>query len=224
MKCLDCNSEKIYCKQRCSKCYSRLPENKEKRKKYYQNNKEKLAANDKKWRENNKEKMKEIHRIYEETNKEEIAERKKEYYKNNKDIIDKRNKEYSKTPEGIRQRRERDNKRRECLMFRLNGNMSSGIRISLKRDNLSKSGRHWEDLVGYTTKELKSHIEKLFTKGMNWENYGEWHIDHITPKSFFKYKSTDDVEFRYCWSLNNLQPLWAADNIRKSDKIVLGVV
>ena len=54
---------------------------------------------------------------------------------------------------------------------------------------------------------------------MSWDNYGEWHIGHIIPKVFFKYKSTDDIEFKYCWSLDNLQPLWAKDNLRKKTYI-----
>ena len=56
---------------------------------------------------------------------------------------------------------------------------------------------------------------------MTWGNYGKWHVDHIIPQAFFKYTSTDDVEFKYCWSLNNLQPLWAKDNIKKKDKILI---
>jgi hypothetical protein len=89
---------------------------------------------------------------------------------------------------------------------------------------MSKRGKHWENLIGYTSQDLKDHIEKIFQSGMSWDNYGLWQIDHIIPKSFFKYTSTDDVEFKYCWSLNNLQPLWAFDNISKSDKIILGKI
>ena len=55
---------------------------------------------------------------------------------------------------------------------------------------------------------------------MTWKNHGKWHIDHIVPKSFFRYKNTDDVEFKYCWSLDNLQPLWAKDNFSKSDNLI----
>jgi len=95
------------------------------------------------------------------------------------------------------------------------------MRKSLMSQNLRKNGRHWEDLVGYTAQQLKDHIEKQFSSGMSWDNYGDWHLDHIIPKSFFRYKSTDDVEFRYCWSLNNLQPLWAKDNMKKGDSILL---
>ena len=84
-----------------------------------------------------------------------------------------------------------------------------------------KHSRHWERLVGYTNKQLMAHLESQFTDGMTWENYGKWHIDHIIPISFFQYISTEDVEFKMCWRLENLQPLWAKDNLRKSNKLSL---
>ncbi len=68
---------------------------------------------------------------------------------------------------------------------------------------------------------LRDHLESLFTNGMTWENYGKWHIDHIIPKSFFEFSSPNDVEFKMCWRLDNLQPLWAKDNIIKSNKLSL---
>jgi len=53
---------------------------------------------------------------------------------------------------------------------------------------------------------------------MTWLNYGKWHIDHKKPKSLFKYNSYNEQAFKDCWSLANLQPLWAHDNISKSNK------
>jgi DNA/RNA endonuclease G (NUC1) len=55
---------------------------------------------------------------------------------------------------------------------------------------------------------------------MNWENYGKngWHIDHIIPCASFDL--TDPKQQKNCFHYTNLQPLWAADNIRKSDKIL----
>lgn len=59
--------------------------------------------------------------------------------------------------------------------------------------------------------------------GMSWGNQGKngWVLDHIIPRIFFQYKSIEDVEFRYCWSLINLSPLWVKDNLDKGDKITL---
>ena len=54
---------------------------------------------------------------------------------------------------------------------------------------------------------------------MTWENQGSyWHIDHIKPKSLFEYDSIDHPEFKKCWSLDNLQPLEAKENMRKNNK------
>ena len=91
----------------------------------------------------------------------------------------------------------------------------------MKSNHLSKNRRHWEELVGWTKIELKKHLEKLFKPGMSWDNREDWEIDHIIPVCFFKFKSIDDVEFKYCWSLGNLQPLWTKENRKKSSKIIL---
>lgn len=64
------------------------------------------------------------------------------------------------------------------------------------------------------------HIEARFVDGMSWENYGEWHIDHVTPLSWFQYKSVTDEGFSAAWALNNLQPLWAEDNLSKNNRYV----
>lgn len=137
------------------------------------------------------------------------------------------NKEYNSRPEiKIKNRikkREWQRKNRKKPMARLNRNISSSLLQSLKSHNVSKGGRHWEDLVGYTTQDLKTHLESLFTEGMSWENQGEWHIDHIIPQNSFNFTSTDDPEFKKCWALSNLQPLWAKDNYIKGSKIISGV-
>ena len=79
-----------------------------------------------------------------------------------------------------------------------------------------KAGRSWKNLVGYYPEELVSHLEKQFRPGMTWENYGTvWHIDHIIPKKYFQYIDADE-NFRECWSLKNLQPLFAEENLKKN--------
>ena len=78
--------------------------------------------------------------------------------------------------------------------------------------------RKWSAKLGYTTEELRQHLERQFTKGMSWENKGLWHIDHIRPVSSFDISSIDDPAFLDCFGLHNLRPLWARDNLKKSAK------
>jgi hypothetical protein len=65
-----------------------------------------------------------------------------------------------------------------------------------------------------------SHLEAQFVDGMTWENHGVsgWHIDHIIPKSWFSYTAPTDKEFVECWSMRNLQPMWASDNLSKGNR------
>lgn len=81
-----------------------------------------------------------------------------------------------------------------------------------------KQGRSWVDLVPYGMDELRDHIERQFTKGMTWENMGDWHVDHIVPVASFNFTSPEDDEFKACFALTNLRPMWARENQRKSAK------
>lgn len=99
---------------------------------------------------------------------------------------------------------------------RLRRNISRRILFSLKD---GKNGRGWEKLTGYTAKQLIKHLEKQFQPGMTWENYGAWHIDHETPISVFNFTQPQDIDFKRCWALSNLQPMWAYDNLSKGAKI-----
>lgn len=80
------------------------------------------------------------------------------------------------------------------------------------------TGGEWEELVDYTTADLRKHIERQFAKGMGWHNVRAWHLEHIVPKSAFFFASTSDPEFRRCWALSNLRPAWADENQRKKAK------
>lgn len=97
-------------------------------------------------------------------------------------------------------------------VFRLSRIISTGVTIALKSLGEKKGGRSWQDFVSFTIPQLIKHIERRLLAGMTWENYGPvWHIDHIKPIS--KCKSVAEA-----WKLSNLQPLFAADNIRKKDQ------
>lgn len=113
----------------------------------------------------------------------------------------------------------RKNKRESDPKFKLRCNISSSIWQSLKRNKASKSNCTWEKLVGYSLKQLKQHLEKQFTGGMSWNNYGEWHIDHKLPVVFFNFSNPFQTEFKRCWALSNLQPMWALENKKKNAKI-----
>lgn len=70
---------------------------------------------------------------------------------------------------------------------------------------------------------MRNHLEAQFAPGMTWENHGNgdgrWHVDHKIPLSAFNYETPDDIDFKRCWALSNLQPMWAADNIKKGAKL-----
>jgi len=118
------------------------------------------------------------------------------------------------TPEYRESERKRNKRRRMDIHFRLGANVGALIYQALKQN---KNGKSWEKIVGYTSDKLKKHLESQFTEGMSWENYGEWHIDHIVPKSVFNYKTVKDIDFQRCWALENLRPLWARENTSKRD-------
>ena len=71
--------------------------------------------------------------------------------------------------------------------------------------------------LGCTLKDFKTHIESQFQPGMNWENYGEWHIDHKHPLSV-AYEEGPEA-FAKASHYANLQPMWALDNLKKHAKV-----
>jgi hypothetical protein len=98
---------------------------------------------------------------------------------------------------------------------RLDANIRRFVWQSLKG---KKAGQKWKELVGYTIEDLMKHLESQFDDKMTWQNYGEWHVDHIIPRSHFKYETAEDPEFKKCWALENLQPMWAIENFKKGNK------
>lgn len=88
-------------------------------------------------------------------------------------------------------------------------------RICLALNGADKSARTFE-LIGCPAVWLEVHLESLFAPGMTWENYGPvWHVDHKRPCTSFDL--TNPEQQRMCFHWTNLQPLFAEDNLRKSD-------
>ena len=155
------------------------------------------------WSLTHPEKGKKTKREWYEKNRDESIKRTRDWVNNNCE----RSREYFRIRQAKLQSTPRGN---------LDSRMSRAINHALKG---RKSGRKWEFLVDYTVDELRKHLEAQFTAGMCWGNIGAWHIDHIIPISAFNFQSHDDPDFKQCWSLKNLRPLWATDNIKKHNKI-----
>lgn len=103
---------------------------------------------------------------------------------------------------------------KENINYRLITILRKRLLIALKHNQ--KRGSAVKDL-GCTIEEFKVYLESKFQPGMNWSNQGKWHIDHIIPLS--KVDLTNYEEFKKATNYTNLQPLWAIDNIKKSNKI-----
>jgi hypothetical protein len=79
-----------------------------------------------------------------------------------------------------------------------------------------KAGRTLE-MLGCSLEYFKQYLEERFQPGMSWENRDRWHIDHILPCASFDLADTEQQ--RKCFHYTNMQPLWAGDNMKKSDSL-----
>jgi hypothetical protein len=166
-----------------------------------------------------KEKQKEYDKNRYSEIRDDILENKKTYYKNNKKAILSYKKNYRvENKEQIKEWRENNKDKNSEGQAKYRERYPhivawrSVLHSTLKRLNTPKQG-HTIDMLGYSALELKEHIEKQFLPGMTWENHGDWHIDHKKPVTLFE--STEDI--KVVCALDNLQPLWAFDNLTKSN-------
>jgi len=152
----------------------------------------------------NKDKKKHYNFNYNLINKGKLKIQRKVYYEENKETIIRR--QVSKTKV----------KYQNDIVFKITSNLRSRLKNALK--NNQKSGSAVRDL-GCSVDFFKSYIEQKFHLGMSWKNYGYngWHLDHIIPLSWFDL--TDREQFLKACHYTNLQPLWAIDNLKKSDKV-----
>ena len=161
-------------------------------KRHYLKNREKRLQYFSDWQKDNRDHLNEYHQKWREKNIDKHREYKRKYEKHRKDTDP---------------------------LYRLVSNFRTAIYTVLKESNVDKYG-HYFDILQYTPDELINRLELQFKDDMSWENYGEWHVDHIKPISSFDIKEIGDDEFMKCWSLDNLQPMWGEDNIKKSNKVL----
>lgn len=125
--------------------------------------------------------------------------------------LDQRHATRRNTPEKRARWNRRSNTRYKTnVQTRLAHYLRSRIKKAVKRDQ--RAGSAVRDL-GCSIDAFKSYLEALFSSRMSWDNYGEWHLDHIRPLAAFDL--TDRAQFLVACHYTNYQPLWAADNLSK---------
>ena len=189
--------------------------------KYYREvNKQTINDKQKAYYKVNKDKIKLQRKAYREDIKDELNLRSKAYYKVNKDKIKLERKDYFKVNKDkilLKQKAYTNNKRKIDIQYKLSCNLRSRLNSAI--NNNYKSGSAVKDL-GCSIEELKSYLESTFQSGMSWDNWTTdgWHIDHIKPLTSFDL--TDRNQLLEACHYTNLQPMWATDNLTKSDKII----
>lgn len=151
-------------------------------------------------------------KTYRLNNKDYISEYNRNYYTKNKNRILK----HKASPDyRMHQNKYEKEKRKNNISYRILGSLRSRINIAIRK-NRGVKNHNTESLLGCNVDFLKNYIAEKFVKGMSWDNYGKWHIDHIKPCSSFDL--TKPEQQKLCFHYSNLQPLWAKDNISKSNK------
>lgn len=140
-----------------------------------------------------------------------MSEKLKKFYKDNPE----KRKEYRKNYKS-RKHEQRKERRNSDPIFNLINRVRCRIWKYITLFDITKTNKTFE-IVGCSPQFLKEHLEKQFIDGMTWENRSEWHIDHKIPLSSAK---TEEELYKLC-HYTNLQPLWAEENLKKSNKIIV---
>ena len=204
--CGKCNVEKLFIEfsKKKSGKYGLESTCKECKKEYYQDNKENYKEYSKEYRGNNKEKIKERGKEYYQNNKEKKNEYSKEYYQDNKEKM------IESISKSVKKRKLND------PLFKLKCNLRTLICNSMRRKGYKKNSRTF-NILGCEYSFFLKYMEAQFKDGMTWENHGEWHIDHIMPM----YAAQTEEEALELNHYTNFQPLWAEENLYKSNKIIV---
>ncbi len=192
--------------------------------------KARLAENLRRWRAQNRERYRQTTRAWEarDGNAERMKQVRREWLARNREKVNALVRaRYAADPElgrlKLKQKRERAGpkyrqqikrsrtKARSTPEGRIYHRIGQSIRSALRG---GKRRYRWELILGYSRADLGQHLESQFTPGMTWEKFlaGEIDIDHVQPRITFSYSSLQDVQFKECWALSNLRPMWAHEN------------
>lgn len=196
--------------EKCKKCISEYRKENSKKwnlneynKKYLQRNPDKA----KKYLENSKDKKRKSFKIWYEKNKEKQSIKHKKWRLEN---LERHRKNYRSWKEKNDRTKYHNNRRKNILKVKLMDNVRRRINSSIKSKKNHSIAYLGIDILGYI-----KYLETLFKENMSWDNYGEWHIDHIIPLSSAK----NEEELTRLFHYTNTQPLWAKDNLKKGNKI-----
>ena len=129
--------------------------------------------------------------------------RKLRFVKNNKLQINRYNRIYEK------------NRKQKDPLYKLVKNLRTRLWTALKKNQKSDTTMK---LTGCSLEELKKHLESKFEDGMDWNNYGVWHVDHIIPCANFDLSNPEQQQI--CFHYTNLQPMWGEKNMQKGARLI----
>lgn len=181
---------------------------------YKLSNKNKIKEQIKEYNKKRKEQKKE----WATKNKTKVAESRKKWLLNNKeqrsDYLKKYNKKYYNKNKIVRleySKQKQKEYRKTNPLYRVKSNLRRRINRYLKSKSEST-----ENILGISYSDFMIYIQNKFTEGMTLDKLGkDIHIDHIIPLSSAK---TEQELYQLC-HYTNLQPLWAKDNLIKSNKL-----
>jgi len=174
----------------------------------------------KKWAAEHIEERRAKQKAFREANPELVKQRKKEEYIKHKDRYNAHNKAWYKNNKSsllLQQKEYKAIRHKEDPTTKLADRLRHRLHQALKGNAKSD---HTLTLLGCTIPELRIHLERQFSDGMNWDNwnYYGWHIDHIKPLALFDL-SLPEEQKRAC-HFSNLQPLWQKDNFIKGARYI----
>ena len=153
-------------------------------------------------------------REYRQEHKEEIAAQQREYGQEHREKIAAKNRKYGQENRekiAAKNRKRYANDPAYAMSRRLRNRMASAVKAA----GLGKKCASSSKLLGISYQGLKEWLEAQFTEGMTWENRSDWHVDHRVPCDAFDL--TVEENQRICFWYKNLQPLWAEENLQKSN-------
>lgn len=207
--------------------------------KYYREHQEELLKKKHEYVKKNRDAINQHKREVYQERKEELKQRVKDYYRKNADKKKEYHRNYyrnnlAKIKEWEKANRDKNNevsrkRRKERLAndidYALNVYVHSLVPRCLKLKGTKKyykKDRRTYEILGYTSDDLKKHIESLFQEGMTWENRGEWEIHHIKPIATFTFINEDSTinydAIREANALENLVPIWKKEHSKITAK------